>query len=52
MFNIIASILFFLLGCMWVRTKIYNFLIKMFLFGMAGWGGFLALIEAGYIIKT
>jgi amino acid permease len=50
-FNIIVTILLFLLGIMWGKKSILDVLVKTLLLGLSIYGIILIMSHFGYIIK-
>ena len=49
---IASSIICFILACMWRKENWLNFILKLLMFGLSFWGGFLALQLSGYLIHV
>jgi hypothetical protein len=50
-FNIIVTILLFLLGIMWAKKSLLDVLVKTLLLGLSIYGIVLIMLHFGYIIK-
>ena len=50
-FNIIVTILLFLLGIMWAKKNLLDVLVKTLLLGLSIYGIILIMLHFGYIIK-
>lgn len=50
-FNIIATLIILLLGCVWNRDDIPNLAVKATLINIAAGGFFLIMESLGYIVK-
>lgn len=48
----VCTLIFSVLGVLWTKTSGPDIIAKLFLIAMAGWGWFLSLQSAGYVVKA
>ena len=51
-FVFVCTLIFSVLGVLWTKTSGPDIIAKLFLIAMAGWGWFLSLQSAGYVVKA